>query len=115
MKKKLSLLAVLVLSASWAFAAQETRKADEGGLVKNLSSKLGVTEKQAEGGAGRGGIGLRRTEDPVREGVEVLGDPLLRIHLDHRSALVGRTNEEKTARSDERQRRHHERALLHGA
>jgi hypothetical protein len=51
MKKKLSLLSVLLLSASWAFATQETPKADEGGLVRNLSSKLGVTEKQAEGGA----------------------------------------------------------------
>jgi hypothetical protein len=45
---------VLTLVASWAFAASQDPKAaagDSSGLVKSLTSKLGVTEAQAKGGA----------------------------------------------------------------
>src|SRR5262245_38014548 len=50
-KTCIGLTLLLLLAAPLALMAQEAPKAEEGGLVKNLSSKLGVTEKQAEGGA----------------------------------------------------------------
>jgi hypothetical protein len=50
MTKTFSMTLILILAASVALASQETAT-EESGLVKNLTSKLGVTEAQAKGGA----------------------------------------------------------------
>jgi hypothetical protein len=50
MIRKTSIAAILILATSLALAAQEG-SSPESGLVKDLTSKLGVTEAQAKGGA----------------------------------------------------------------
>jgi hypothetical protein len=50
MNRKPWIVVILILAASMALAAQES-SAPESGLVKDLTSKLGVTEAQAKGGA----------------------------------------------------------------
>jgi hypothetical protein len=50
MTRKSWMTLLLIFASSLSSASQEPAK-EEAGLVKNLSSKLGVTEKQAEGGA----------------------------------------------------------------
>jgi Protein of unknown function VcgC/VcgE (DUF2780) len=52
MRRKFWFTAIWVLVSSWAFALRQSPGATDGnGLVKSLTSKLGVTEAQASGGA----------------------------------------------------------------